>query len=161
MSYYDDQYKLFSARLARAEEVKTLLTKAFRVLRGKEHRMIARQSFSCCRNCAGYELAEMIETRIKKGTIDPKTFGGSVFYTKQSKMIEGGGWRTTRFYDVYLSFGPVEVDEVEYGPDTKKVGETIVKVFEDLGVPYEWSGDPNTCIKVVPFKGRPELEEAA
>lgn len=136
----------FTKESRRVAEVKGLITKAFRVLRSKRFGMIARQRFSCCHSCAGYELADEIHTKVKAGKLDPGTFGGVVFTTKQDTMIE-----RRRVRNLYLSFGPVTHDKTTYGPKTKAVGKAICQVFDEVGVPYEWDGDPMTSIKITPL----------
>jgi hypothetical protein len=148
----------------RGREVQALLTKAFRVLRSKRFGMIARQRFSCCRSCAGGELAIEVHEKVQAGKLDPETFGGVVFATMQNIMIEKpGSFSTGRVNDIRLSYGPVEYHSPKrrtkvYGPKAKAVGETICKVFDEVGVPYEWNGSGEQTIKIVPLRG---CEEAA
>jgi hypothetical protein len=135
-------------RQRRAKVIQGLLTKAFRVLRYR-HKMVTRQRFMCCHGCAGTALAEEM-----RGKLDPETFGGVVLTTTQTGvMVEpkscrmGGGWAT--IHDLRLTYGSLTIDGKKYGPDRKTVGDRIVKVFDELGVPYEWDGDPEQCIKVL------------
>lgn len=135
----------------RAEVVQGLLTKAFRVLRHR-HKMVARQRFMCCRSCAGTSLAMEIRYKLSKGKFDPKTFGGVVLTTRQSGVMIEPARRTCthpQIHDLRLTYGPLTIDGKEYGPDPKTVGDRIAKVFDELGVPYEWDGDPEQTIKVL------------
>jgi len=148
--------ELYAKRLKQQEwvkEVQARLTKAFRVLRHR-HKMLARQRFMCCQSCAGSALAEEF-----RGKLDPEAFGGVVLTTKQTGVLiepvprrMGGGW--PRIHDLWINFGKLEIDGEEFGPDTTEVGKLVAQVFDEVGVPYEWDGDPEKRIKVVPLAGR-------
>jgi len=140
--------KTLREKVDQAKKVQKLLTKAFQVLR-KRFRMVARQRYMCCNGCAGSALAEEM-----RGKLDPQTFGGVVLTTKQSGVFVEPGTKlgsTARIHDVRLTYGPLGIDGKKFGPDAKTVGDRIAEVFDELGVPYEWDGDPEVSIKVVPL----------
>lgn len=113
---------------------------------------VARQSFSCCCGCAGYEIATYLKEHPKKAD----KFRGSVFYTRQDRqhweeMCGMGGRGYRRHSDeagVWLAFGSVEVDGKELGVPTQQCGEEIVAALREQGCEVEWDGKGESRIFV-------------
>lgn len=121
-------------------EFKAKMGVAFRAMRSEG--LVARQNFSCCNNCAGFELA----TDLKAKPQDVKdAFKGCAFYTKQAARS-----RDFRFFDgLYISYGPLGVSgEREYGLPTEEVGVIVKRCLEQAGLEVEWDGSPETRIFV-------------
>jgi hypothetical protein len=123
---------------------KSRLTTAFELMR--KEGLMARQSFMCCRNCAGYDLA----TRVKlMSQMKKESLKGCAFYTKQDKVPREDS-REFRFFDgLYVSYGPLGVSgEKDYGLPTKECGDLVKSCLEKAGLEVEWDGDPSTRIFV-------------
>lgn len=119
---------------------KDKLNELFKRLRS-EH-LIAKQNFSCCGSCAGYELATIYGDKRKAG--EWAHIQGVVFYHRQdadSLSTEGG---------TYLAYG-----ELSFYGDGKEplfktplsneaVGEIIKRLCEELNIKYEWNGQGYT-----------------
>ena len=134
-SYYDRN------RFYMTDELKHRLNTAFAAFRAVG--LVARQNFSCCGGCAGYELATHVGEKVKKDERNRSKIKGVVSYNRQDteRLNESGS--------VWLSYG--QVDSTEVGPvglPTVQVGRMIVEVLEALSIPYEWDGDGDTRIKV-------------
>lgn len=137
--------------LATAAQTKLALNKAFKALR--KQGFIARQNFSCCNGCAGNEIANEVEAKIDAGKLR-EGFKGSVFYTRQQRMITESK-RTTIIQKVYLSFGPLDTSKHgEKGVSTKEAGDLVAEALKDAGVTFEWDGSPDQCILVDPCPGK-------
>jgi len=91
---------------------------------------IARMAFSCCRNCASYELV---------GVVKEKQALGAVFYSTQSKddMRNCG--------DVYVCFGSYS------GEDNAdiSVGYDLTRVALENGLQVEWNGTSIEAVRLV------------
>lgn len=130
-------------------DVKDKLNQAFALLRKKGY--IARQNFSCCRNCAGYELATNVSSMPDSKRVKVR---GCVFYTRQDGEAFAEPRGRARFYrkpaeGLYLSFGPLDTTaHGQVGVDTKQVGEETVEACRAFGLNVEWDGNPNTRIFV-------------
>ena len=110
-------------------EAKILLNKAFAEMRRQG--LLARQSFMCCRNCAGCEVAHIIEgmTPEKRALVK-----GTCFYTKQDGFDNDKD-------GTYLAFGLVDTSKFgEIGEPTVKVGERVVSILKAVGLAVEWDG---------------------
>ena len=120
---------------------KDRLNEAFSKLRKLGY--VAKQNFSCCNGCAGYEIATDIGNKIKSGKKTKEAFKGCVFYTKQdTENLQDAGF-------VYLAYGQVHCDGVgEVGINTLDAAHEIVSVLIDLNIPYEWKGDADSKICV-------------
>ncbi len=124
-------------------QAKDLLSKAFKLLRKKGY--IARQSFSCCNNCAGYEIATELTKKIEKDPSVRDKISGVVNYSVQSKndLVERGL--------LYLQFGNIETVKFgDIGKDSKEVGKDILQALADVGLQFHWEGDITQCIAVGP-----------
>jgi len=106
----------------------------------------ARQNFSCCGSCAGYELAiragKYAEASVGRSWVRPVL--GCVTFNKQT------GERKRVGRDFHLQFGPLETTAYgRIGMSTEACGRLVCEVLAKHGVPHEWDGSPDTCIKVV------------
>ena len=122
---------------------------AFRDLR--KAGFIAKQNFSCCGSCAGYEIAAQVKemSEAKRARVQ-----GTVFYTKQdaARMRDSGrGWSYRPGSNkLFLAYGPVSVHEVgEFGVPVTESGYLIKAALEKQGLQVEWDGDPVKKIGVV------------
>jgi hypothetical protein len=130
------------------------LNEAFRRFRALG--LIARQSFSCCGGCAGYEIAASLGDKVKKVWDErgpepakreferlQRKIKGVVFYHRQDRdNLEESGW-------VYLAFGDVEASNVgTFGMPTLEVGKAICKILDEVGLKYEWDGTEHQRICV-------------
>lgn len=129
-------------------EMKERITAAFKAVR--KHGILARQHFSCCGSCAGYELACKMDEAREAGR--PKR--GAVYYHRQA---------TEGFYsrgEVYLGFGcDANAPEVERASDTEEdertrlVGCFTVEALAEAGLDVEWDCTAGRCILVKGLKG--------
>lgn len=129
-------------RFVMTPDLKHRLNVAFTVFRKLGFQ--ARQNFSCCGGCAGYEMAERVGKMLQgdDGTKRLK-IKGCVFYHRQDteRMNDDG--------DFYLSYGQLDVDGVgQVGLPTALVGEQVCEVLKGLSIPYEWDGNESSRIRV-------------
>jgi hypothetical protein len=104
---------------------------------------IAREDFSCCGGCAGYELTLLAEEAIDRGR-PAGSIRGAVYYHRQDAERFAAG------DDFYIGYG--SIDSVKYGDlglSTERVGREVVEVLGSHGVGTEWDGDGDTRIKVL------------
>jgi hypothetical protein len=134
------------------EFTKDNLNKAFKALRALG--MLARQSFLCCSNCAGTALANDAEKMVDAG----KTPKGCVFYHRQdaAALVPPSWdrpWRSRRPADkrtLMIRYGKLDTNKHgNVGLPTVEVGKLVCKTFDECGVPYEWDGNPDSCIQVI------------
>lgn len=124
-------------------ELKKKLDAAFRALRKRGY--IARQSFSCCSNCAGYDLSIMLKEAHEAGKALPR---GSVFYHRQDAECLRETGRTMLRYGQIEYWGH-EVNEILATPlSTDQVAVEVMEELERAGVPAEWDGDTARCIEI-------------
>jgi hypothetical protein len=129
----------------------TKLNEAFK--RFRRAGLVARQNFLCCSGCAGYALTLDIEKRIDAGKDRPK---GVIFYHRQD--AEALRDRPSRPFEsrqvaedrtMCLRYGQVNSSKYGWiGEDTAEVGRLVCAVLADVGIGYDWSGDPNKCINI-------------
>jgi hypothetical protein len=123
-------------------ERKAKLNEAFKLMRGEG--LVARQSFTCCRSCAGCELVAIVG---KMTPAKQQALKGAAFYTRQ----DAKGMSARRFAGVYIGFGPVETIAVDLGLPAVEVGRIVVRCLEAVGLPVEWSGSEHERVWV-PFQ---------
>lgn len=122
-------------------EFKGRLNTAFSSMRRQG--LIARQNFSCCGSCAGYELAtkvtEMPAARRAK-------VAGCAFYTRQT----WGNFEGSRNpQGITINYGQLGTQaHGQVGLPTEAVGQVVAKCLEEAGLTVEWDGDPNRTIYV-------------
>lgn len=121
---------------------KAKLTAAFATLR--KQGFIARQNFSCCGSCAGYEIAEYVKELSPARQAKVK---GAITYNRQS--AENAFHPRWGNGHLYIGFGPVSVHEVgQFGLPTVEVGNALKAALEEQGLTVEWDGDPDKRIGV-------------
>lgn len=119
---------------------KNKLNAAFRSLR--KEGFIARQSFSCCGSCAGYELATAVSEMPEAKRARVK---GVVFYTKQDAA--NLRWKPT---SLFLAYGPLDTQaHGEIGLPTETVGAAVVQALNAAGLATRWDGTASAKIEVV------------
>jgi hypothetical protein len=125
-------------------EFKAKLGTAFKAMR--KEGLVARQTFMCCRSCAGCELAINLKAQPKHVKDACK---GCAFYTKQDAPPREDS-RDFRFFDgLYISYGPLGVSgEKDYGLPTEEVGAIVKRTLETAGLTVEWNGTPEERIFV-------------
>lgn len=127
------------------------LDRAFKAMR--RWGLIARQNYSCCQGCAGYEIASQLKTKIEAGK-DVSGVKGACFYTRQDAESRDAN------KPFYLSFGPVEISGLDkpvmLGGTAEEVGNTVCEILDKFGISFAWSGDGDTRIRVMP-KGWEEV----
>jgi len=117
---------------------KTKLNAAFRQMRFAG--LVARQNFSCCGNCAGYELATDV-TKMP-GTKRAKVKGCCFYHRQDTARMEAG-------YDLFLRFGPLETQgHGTVGLSAVQVGQLVTLILAQAGLTYEWDGTASQCIVV-------------
>ncbi len=117
---------------------KDKLNHAFRQMRHAG--LVARQNFSCCGSCGGYELTEAIVAMPVKKRAKVK---GVCFYHRQDAE------RLNRGEDLYLGYGPVSSTELgQIGLEAVQVGRLVVRCLELAGLAYEWNGEASQRILV-------------
>lgn len=115
------------------------LDAAFKALRRAGY--IARQSYKCCSNCAGAQIATDVAamSEAKRSAVR-----GVVTYNRQNGTAldcKGG--------ILYIGYGPVHCDGVgTIGDDTKTVGDALATALRDAGLRVVWNGDPIERIAV-------------
>lgn len=125
-------------------EFKAKLSTAFKAMRSEG--LVARQTFMCCRNCAGSALATALKAKPKA---EKEACKGCVFYTKQDAPPREDSRDFRRFDGLYLSYGPLGVSgEKDYGLPTEEVGVIVKRCVEQAGLEVEWDGNPFTRIFV-------------
>jgi hypothetical protein len=125
------------------------LNRAFQAMR--RWGLIARQSFMCCRGCAGSAIATELKEKIEGGKLDPDTVKGCCTYNRQDAESRDAG------KPFYLGYGPIEVHgingsdkPVTLGGTCEEVGNTVCEILEKFGIGFEWNGDCDTRILVLP-----------
>lgn len=123
-------------------EIKERLNQAFKAVR--KHGILARQNFSCCSGCAGYELADKMDDLRRAD----KAVRGAVFYHRQAteQLVSRG--------EVYLGFG-CDANAASNEPEgvrTRVVGCFMIEALDDAGLAVEWNGSPHKCILVKGLK---------
>lgn len=115
----------------------------FKTLR-KEN-FLAKQNFSCCNSCAGYELTEIAFEKYNQN----KPYKGFVFYHNQNTE----DMKRTGF--CYLSYGHITHYDENSIPTTistidniEDVGKRVVEICKELGLYFEWDGNPGSKIKI-------------
>ncbi|MEO0424312.1 MAG: hypothetical protein AAF184_18385 [Pseudomonadota bacterium] len=100
----------------------------------EESGIVARQNATCCQTCAGAEVWDEVESKLKAGEV----IRGMTFYHEQDteSAVEGGG--------LYLAYGSVE------GADGAAVaiGEEVRKLLQSHGLQVSWNGQLNQRIHV-------------
>lgn len=120
------------------ESFTTRLGSAFRAMR--KAGLLARQNFSCCGNCGGYEMANKAAELKKVG----KEVKGCAFYHSQANANKREG------RNFYLTYGPLETTEFgTIGLPVEEVGKIVTTCLAEADVAYEWNGDGTKNIKVV------------
>lgn len=117
---------------------KDKLNHAFRQMRHAG--LVARQNFSCCGSCAGYELTtDIVAMPVKKRA----KVKGVCFYHRQDndRLVHGK--------DLYLGFGPVDSEELgQIGLETVQVGRLVTSCLTLAGLAWEWDGTASQRILV-------------
>jgi hypothetical protein len=136
---YREDVKPDASRPARSRTPKDHVDILFQAL--KEDGFDVIEGTICCSTCAGAELG----SRAEDGT-------PVAFYHEQN--IEGRNLED-RYSRVYVGYFRVRGDTEDWDTDaeqakTRKVGERIVEIAEDLEVPVEWDGSYATKILVNP-----------
>ena len=119
---------------------KNKLNAAFKSLR--KEGFIARQSFSCCGSCAGYELATAVSEMPEAKRARVK---GVVFYTKQDAADLRWGHTS-----LFLAYGPLDTQaHGQVGLETVEVGKRVVAALKAAGLETRWDGTASAKIEVV------------
>lgn len=117
---------------------KAKLNVAFSLMR--KAGLVARQNFSCCGNCAGYELTTDIVALPSKKRAKVK---GVCFYHRQDAE------RLNRGDDLMLRYGPVDSTEHgQIGLEAVQVGRLVTSCLTQAGLAWEWDGSASQCILV-------------
>lgn len=118
------------------------LNLAFKAMR--KAGLIARQNFSCCCGCAGYELATAVTDMSADRRAKVK---GCAFYTKQAaaRIMDRGA----EVRGVTIPYGPLDTQEHgQVGLDTLAVGQIVATCLRDAGLLVEWDGTAERTIFV-------------
>lgn len=99
---------------------------------------IARQSFMCCRTCAGSAIAKQAEASPRRSEIR-----GCVYYTKQGLEDLGkpGG-------KLAITYGRIGTQSGYVGDSTVATGRVVAVALRAAGLTVEWNGDPEETILV-------------
>lgn len=110
---------------------------AFAALR--KQGFIARRNHMCCGGCSGAAIVADVEKMPAEKRVK---IAGAVHYNRQSgaHFADGG--------DLYVSFSPVKIDDVEYGRPQVEIGRALVDALRTAGAPVEWTGNPLDCVIV-------------
>lgn len=116
------------------------LTLAFRALQNKGY--IARQSFSCCRTCAGASLARFVGNDDKR----MERCRGIVFYTQQeAAWMRNAPLGTSR---LAIYYGPLYIDGRPYGNAAEVIAADLVAALKEQGLGFEWDGSTKSTVIV-------------
>jgi len=128
------------SQLTESSSTQDRLNVAFKAMR--KQGIIARQRFSCCMNCASYELGGDLK--------EPKNAKkiGAVYYHKQDAQ------NLDAYQNFYLGFGgnpahnPTNSDPID-AANAIKVGKLAVEALKAAGLTVEWneSNETRICIK--------------
>lgn len=113
---------------------KTLLNEAFAKLR--KAGMIARQNYLCCQSCG---CAGVDRDFNNLSAEKQKSKLGYCFYHRQ------GNARRKQSHNFHLTFGVFK----EGLGDPTAIGQKIVEVLADCGIPVRWNGNSDTTICIV------------
>jgi len=116
---------------------KTRLCLAFKAMR--KAGLVARQNFSCCGSCAGYEIATDIKAMPAERRAKVR---GCAFYTRQA----AADFDRRGFTGLYIPYGPVDVDDAQVGLDTVAVGQIVATSLREAGIAVEWDGSGEKTI---------------
>ncbi len=110
--------------------------------------LLAKQNFSCCQSCGGYEITGIAVELVKSGA----QVDGCVFYHEQDADS------LKRGEDFYLAYGNMSSTEFGMiGLPTEEVGKIVVDCLAVAGVPHEWDGSADTRILIrVATRSSPE-----
>jgi len=117
---------------------KVKLNVAFQMMR--KAGLVARQNFSCCSSCGGYELTMDVVAMPDKKRAKVK---GVCFYHRQDNDY------LVRGKDLYLSFGSLDSRELgQIGLETVQVGHLVTSCLTQAGLAWEWDGTESQRILV-------------
>ena len=104
--------------------------------------IVARQNFSCCGSCAGYEIATDIEAMAPARRAKVQ---GTAFYTKQEwRQFDG-----RKPQGIYIPYGQVATQaHGDVGLTTVAVGQIVATCLKEAGLEVEWDGTPEKTIYV-------------
>ena len=121
----------------KVEEVRAKLKAAFKELRNKDNRLVAKMNYLCCQSCASYAICSDVEEKGWKRN-------GYVFWHRQGNE----GFRERGH--VYLYFSGTEEDEDEklFEKDSLWVANKVVEVLKKHEIDVEWDGNANVAILV-------------
>lgn len=112
------------------------ITRAFATLQA-EHRITARENFTCCRTCGTSEI----------GAESAEGARGFVFFHSQCTEGAASG------YGLMLLYGGFDGS----AETTTAIGHQVVTALAAEGLSTEWDGDPGTAITVTPLDWRKRL----
>ncbi len=118
-------------------QFKARLSLAFRAMR--KAGLVARQNFSCCGSCVGYEIATDIKAMPAHARARVR---GTAFYTRQA----AADFTRRGFNGLYIPYGPVDVDDTQVGLDTVAVGQIVATSLREAGIEVEWDGSAERTI---------------
>lgn len=117
---------------------KDKLNAAFALMR--KAGLIAKQNFSCCSSCAGYDIATKVTAMPAKKRA--KINGACTYNRQDTARMEAGR-------DLYLGFGPIGTQaHGDIGLTTVQVGQLVVLCLAQAGLAYEWNGEASQRILV-------------
>lgn len=106
--------------------------------------LIARQNFSCCGGCAGYEIATDVTRIIDKNPEKKNSIKGACFYHRQNNEDK------VRGDNFYLHFGSIDTTKYgEVGLSTVSVGGLVCEILSMHHVPFRWNGKLEECIEII------------
>ncbi|KKN70745.1 hypothetical protein LCGC14_0427400 [marine sediment metagenome] len=112
------------------DDFRAQTAKAFRYMRNA--RIIARQNFSCCGSCGGYEIATDIRAWNKAKKDDAKKKIGAAFYSRQ------GTAKTLRDAEKGVRINFYKLDGDDAG--TEAVGRIVADCVRRAGLDVDWNG---------------------
>jgi hypothetical protein len=117
------------------DETKAALAQAFKAMR--EAGLVARQNFSCCQNCATYDLAVYMKE-------NPGKHVGYAYYHSQD------GAKLNELGNVYIAYGsePEGDDKANI-----KIGSMVADALRAAKLDVAWDGDVSKRIFVRGMQG--------
>lgn len=126
---------------------KARLNKAFKALRNRGY--LARQAFSCCGSCAGYAIANEVDSW--SPARQAKLVGAVYYHTQDADAVKLDRKQVGR---LHIRYGQVEVNSDNgttqtFGTkDRKAIGDEVAALLREHGLCVEWDGNPDTAIVV-------------
>ena len=97
---------------------------------------LTKTNFSCCMNCAVYELGEIAEKRRRNRAV--------YWHRQDDEHFRKGGLLHIRF--CYLPPAGIQGDTTEM---ETQIGEQVAAAMQKTGLELDWNGSPKVSIQII------------